>query len=412
MHAPEFKYARSSDGVSIAYAVAGAGPPILWLTYPFSDIAGVFTEIPAVRAYVDETFEGFRMVGLDPRGTGSSDRDASEMSLRAFVLDVEAVVRAERLDQMVLLGNNVGASIAVAYAVAHPERVRGLILHDGWIRGSDLNDPTRAKGVMALADADSDTFAQTLGRMTVGWKEGPATEPWVDQIRRAATDQVAFARVVSAMAELDASSFLPRVAAPALVLWEKGGNPFVREANVREIAAGIAGASLVVTEPDADGLPNTFFRQQLRAFVLAHSPAHERAHPASASTSSIRTILFTDLEGHTAMMSRLGDAKGRDVLREHERMTRVALAEHGGSEVKTLGEPNVSQCYLLRHEHNTALRWHLRPHFRRQGRPADRYSPSVGRLSRIRRAEGLAGHRGVRRCRHVRVPDQGQTPSV
>jgi class 3 adenylate cyclase len=49
-------------------------------------------------------------------------------------------------------------------------------------------------------------------------------------------------------------------------------------------------------------------------------------------------VLFTDLVGHTEMMRRLGDARGRDVLREHERMTREAIAKHGGSEIKTDGD--------------------------------------------------------------------------
>src|SRR5262249_26046724 len=39
-----------------------------------------------------------------------------------------------------------------------------------------------------------------------------------------------------------------------------------------------------------------------------------------------------------AMMQRLGDVKGREVLREHERLTREALATHGGTEVKTMGD--------------------------------------------------------------------------
>jgi class 3 adenylate cyclase len=53
---------------------------------------------------------------------------------------------------------------------------------------------------------------------------------------------------------------------------------------------------------------------------------------------SLRTVIFTDLVGHTEMMSRLGDEKGRDVLREHERITREVLAAHGGTEVKTMGD--------------------------------------------------------------------------
>ncbi len=58
----------------------------------------------------------------------------------------------------------------------------------------------------------------------------------------------------------------------------------------------------------------------------------------AAEPSPIRTILFTDIQDHTAMMQRLGDAKGREVLREHERITREALRAHGGTEVKTIGD--------------------------------------------------------------------------
>ena len=57
-----------------------------------------------------------------------------------------------------------------------------------------------------------------------------------------------------------------------------------------------------------------------------------------AAASAFRTIFFTDIEGHTAMMQRLGDARGRAVLREHERLTREALRGHGGTEVKTMGD--------------------------------------------------------------------------
>jgi class 3 adenylate cyclase len=52
----------------------------------------------------------------------------------------------------------------------------------------------------------------------------------------------------------------------------------------------------------------------------------------------LRTVLFTDIVGHTEMMRRLGDAKGRDVLREHERITRDTLKQHGGAEIKTMGD--------------------------------------------------------------------------
>jgi class 3 adenylate cyclase len=64
----------------------------------------------------------------------------------------------------------------------------------------------------------------------------------------------------------------------------------------------------------------------------------EFARPRQDAPSTVSTILFTDIEGSTALTERLGDAKARDVLREHERIVREALAAHGGSEIKTMGD--------------------------------------------------------------------------
>ena len=72
---------------------------------------------------------------------------------------------------------------------------------------------------------------------------------------------------------------------------------------------------------------------------IVRVPGQRRQRPAStAQRPAVRTVLFTDLVGHTEMMPRLGDEKGRDVLREHERITREVLKANGGTEVKTMGD--------------------------------------------------------------------------
>jgi class 3 adenylate cyclase len=58
----------------------------------------------------------------------------------------------------------------------------------------------------------------------------------------------------------------------------------------------------------------------------------------SRQAGGLVTILFTDMEGSTALTQRVGDAKAREVLRAHERIVREALRAHGGSEVKTMGD--------------------------------------------------------------------------
>jgi class 3 adenylate cyclase len=86
---------------------------------------------------------------------------------------------------------------------------------------------------------------------------------------------------------------------------------------------------------DLDG-----YADAIEAFLSEDEPAigvDVASHDVFDKTS-LRTVLFTDLVGHTEMMSRLGDERGRDVLREHERITRETLKANGGTEVKTMGD--------------------------------------------------------------------------
>jgi class 3 adenylate cyclase len=73
-------------------------------------------------------------------------------------------------------------------------------------------------------------------------------------------------------------------------------------------------------------------------FIGAASVDSKTSHELVSAPVVLRTVLFTDLVGHTEMMRRLGDDRGREVLREHERITRDLLKQHGGAEVKTMGD--------------------------------------------------------------------------
>jgi class 3 adenylate cyclase len=107
-----------------------------------------------------------------------------------------------------------------------------------------------------------------------------------------------------------------------------------------EMVAGIPDASLVTL----DGRWITTVERGERAadIILDFMGVTPKESGPAASViepaTSFRTVLFTDLVGHTEMMSRLGDERGRGVLREHERITREVLKAHGGTEVKTMGD--------------------------------------------------------------------------
>jgi class 3 adenylate cyclase len=139
---------------------------------------------------------------------------------------------------------------------------------------------------------------------------------------------------MEALAGYEVTDLLPKVRVPTLVLHRRDDTA-VDVAQGRDIAAAIADATFVALEGrvhlpywgDTDAL-----LEAIDDFLGKEQP------PPATGESAVRALLFTDLVGHTEMMSRLGDHRGRDVLREHERITREVLSAHGGTEVKTMGD--------------------------------------------------------------------------
>jgi pimeloyl-ACP methyl ester carboxylesterase len=131
----QIRFASSSDGVRLAYAVSGRGEPTIvkaatWLSHLEAD-----GESPVWRHLLREMSARGRFVRYDERGCGLSDREVADLGFASWVRDLEAVVDAIEAPRFVLLGISQGAAVAIAYAVAHPERVSHLVLHGAYARG-------------------------------------------------------------------------------------------------------------------------------------------------------------------------------------------------------------------------------------------------------------------------------------
>jgi class 3 adenylate cyclase len=158
---------------------------------------------------------------------------------------------------------------------------------------------------------------------------------FVEAVKATCSPEV-WATYVEREATLDISDLVPKVQAPCLVLHRKDSR-LVPASAVRAFAARLPDAKLLLLSGDSS-VPYVDTEQVLK-------PINEFLGTSAGPTSelaehdgAVATVLFTDLVGHTAMMSRLGDERGRDVLREHERITRDLLAANGGKEVKTMGD--------------------------------------------------------------------------
>jgi class 3 adenylate cyclase len=284
--------------------------------------------------FFDRLAENWSVVQFDPRGMGLSDRDVHDFSMESRQLDLEAIVDKLGLDRFVLHGIGWGGPVAVTYAIRNPERVSHLILDDTQPRTEDFFNVPQMR-VLDQLSTEWDAFLEYLAFMIygVGREDGRP----VVKFLRACVNQETVPEISRAARNDDVTELLPQLLMPVLVLQHEGVSKQNAEA-ARDMAARIPNARFVLLE----GLPVADLRKVLQAIgelvgmetVADGSAARER----QSVPSGVRTILFTDIVGHTEMMHRLGDRAGREVLREHEELTRRMLREHGGDEVKSMGD--------------------------------------------------------------------------
>lgn len=153
------RFCASRDGVRIAYAVHGKGPPLVrtatWLTHLEFD-----WESPVWRHWLTELGATHAVVRYDERGCGLSDRDVGDLSLDAWTGDLEAVTEAAGFQRFALLGISQGGPVAIAFAARHPDRVSHLILYGTYARGRNRRDPTSEQR------EEADTLASLA---KIGW---------------------------------------------------------------------------------------------------------------------------------------------------------------------------------------------------------------------------------------------------
>jgi pimeloyl-ACP methyl ester carboxylesterase/DNA-binding CsgD family transcriptional regulator len=164
------RFCKSGDGVRLAYAVTGDGPPLVRAPHWFTHLEHDWTN-PAMRPWVEDFSRGYRLVRFDQRGTGLSDREVPEISFEAHVRDLESVVDSAGLERFALLGLSQGAAFAIAYAARHPERVSHLVLYGGFVRGwarrgGDAADLERRRTQLKLIElgwgSDDPSFRQVF----------------------------------------------------------------------------------------------------------------------------------------------------------------------------------------------------------------------------------------------------------
>jgi pimeloyl-ACP methyl ester carboxylesterase/DNA-binding CsgD family transcriptional regulator len=297
----ETRFCTSPDGVGLAYAIEGDGPPLVkagnWMTHLDYD-----RQSPVWRHWVRELSRGHALVRYDERGCGLSDREfEGTPTLDSYVGDMAAVVDAAGLERFAVFGVSGGGPTAMEYAVRNPERVSHLVLYG-----------TYARGRYERGEAETERSHLLIELMRVGWggavpafrqvfssffipNAGEEQKRWYDEMQQASSTGEMAARLWLSNAHLDVSDTARGVTQPALVLHARGDLAVPYEEG-RRLASLLPDARFVTLESDnhilQDGEPAwELFLAEVRAFLGDDEREHAMAADLSDLSEREREVL-------------------------------------------------------------------------------------------------------------------------
>lgn len=253
----DIRFCTTPDGVNLAYASSGSGPPIVrvanWLTHLDLDWKG-----PIWSHWFSEFSKNHTLIRFDQRGSGLSDRSVTQISLDAWVKDLETIIDDADLNQFPLLGFCQGGAVAIAYAVRHPERVSHLILYDSYSRGNltEGAPPQQEKEAKALTEMieagwgkqNTDIFRRIFADLLM-----PAAceekHRWLAELQRQTASPSMAAKLWVAYNKIDVEHLAKQVEIPTLILHVKGDKVIPFEAG-RRLASLIPNSRFVPLESE------------------------------------------------------------------------------------------------------------------------------------------------------------------
>ncbi|GIQ78322.1 alpha/beta fold hydrolase [Bradyrhizobium sp. RD5-C2] len=245
----EIKYCRAPDGVRLAYATVGHGPPLVkaanWMNHLEYD-----WESPIWHHVLEGLARNHTLARYDARGNGLSDWDVDELSLDAWVSDLETVVDALGIKRFPLVGVSQGCAISIAYAVRYPERISHLILYGGFALGRNKRSPDELEKRKAMGTLirlgwgmDEPAFRQMFTSQFIPECTKEQAD-WFNDLQRKTTSPECAARYFEVVADFDVRELLPEVRVPTLVMHVRGDLMVPIDIG-RQMATAIPGAHFV-----------------------------------------------------------------------------------------------------------------------------------------------------------------------
>ncbi|WP_272873201.1 alpha/beta fold hydrolase [Sphingomonas arenae] len=313
------RYCHARDGTRLAYSSMGEGPPLVktanWLNHIDHD-----WDSPLWRHWLVELARDHCLLRYDERGNGMSDWDTPELSLDAFVEDLRAVVDCQGLDRFDLLAISQGAAVAVAFATRYPDRVRRLVICNGYAAGWKVRaapeEVERREAMMTLTrtgwGSDDPIFRQLFTSHYIPEANQRQTD-WFNDMQRLSASPENAVRLQQVLGSLDVRELLTQVRTPTLIFHSRHDKavPFSQG---EELAAGIAGSRFVPLESHNHILLDSepawpLFVRETRSFLAEPepAPANPEGNRLTEALKSERRATCKSKDGTRLALSLLGE---------------------------------------------------------------------------------------------------------
>jgi pimeloyl-ACP methyl ester carboxylesterase len=335
--APQVHYAKSGD-VHIAYQVIGSGAvDLVFIPGLFSNLDHNWEE-PGFAAFMRRLAAFSRLIVIDPRGTGLSDRAQRHPPMEEQVDDLLSVLDAAGSRSAAFFGFSQAGPIALLFAATHPERTRALVLYATYATPAWHEDYPWGRSEEWIDGFDRRIEREWgtgffLPQIAPSRVDDPSFRTWWARMERLSSgpgNAQAYYRVYS---RIDLRSILPSIRVPTLVL-QRDADVFRDPRHSQYLADHIPDARLVWLT-GVDHLPYVgdadAILEETQEFLTGARtlPDHDRV---------LATVLFTDIVGSTDRASVLGDRKWKELLERHHELTRQALGASRGVEIATTGD--------------------------------------------------------------------------
>lgn len=353
MSAPgEIHYARTVDDIDIAYTVFGQGPDLL-VAPGFVTHLDLIWDLPPFQSILS-LGQHFRVIVLDKRGTGLSDRSLGFGSLEDRTEDIRAVLDDAGSQEAILYGISESGPMAIYYAATQPGRVKALVLY-GAIAGmsADLVPQSDASRDTWVGQVAAQGIDEALAELEAQWGQGIAYQRFLSHPPDAAAARRVLARyersactpqmcteIMRRNFELDVRPLLPTINVPTLVM-HCAGDPVVPVASGRALAEGIPGARYAELDGDFHGSWRTEDNARLRPpFVafLRDTFGETNSEPEGVGERELATVLFTDFVASTERAAEVGDEAWKTMLDRYEHDAEDVINRVGGRLVEATGD--------------------------------------------------------------------------